>query len=485
LAARTRLSYRCSTCDHTVSKWAGRCPQCGEFNTFVEEAPAGPAPGMKTSTQGERPRHPARPVTDVHLEADPTRLSTGLPEFDRVIGGGLVPGQVLLLSGEPGAGKSTILLTMAELVARQTGKRVLYISGEESVSQIAVRAKRIDALSASLYLADDTDLGTILGHIDDHAGELALVIVDSVQTVASANVEGRAGGVSQVMEVAQVLTRAAKSRSLPLFLVGQVTKESTVAGPRALEHTVDTTLSLDGDKHTSLRLLRAVKNRYGPADEIACYEQTDSGLQEIADPSALFRGSRDQPVPGTCVTITIEGRRALLAEVQALVSTSNIPNPRRGVSGLDPARVAMLVAVTERHASLRLHDKDLFTATIGGIRLRDPSSDLAVCLAVASAAQDFAIPEGFAAVGEVTLSGDIRNVPMMAQRIAEASRLGYTRLLAPPGTRKAHPGARLDIREVGSLREAYGSLAEAGHRPVAVVHAIGDPVSGLSATTHP
>ena len=464
MAARPRLSYRCSSCDATASKWAGRCPQCGEFNTFVEEAPAGPAPGMKTSVRGERPTRPAQRITDVDLSAERTRQTTGLPEFDRVIGGGLVPGQVLLLSGEPGAGKSTILLTMADRIARHTGKRVLYVSGEESISQIAVRARRIDALSDGLYLADDTDLGTILGHIDEHAAELALVIVDSVQTIASAHVEGRAGGVSQVMEVAQVLTRVAKSRSIPLFLVGQVTKESTVAGPRALEHTVDTTLALDGDKHTSLRLLRAVKNRYGPADEIACFEQTDSGLQEIADPSALFRSTREQPVPGTCVTITIEGRRALLAEVQALVSTSTIPNPRRGVSGLDPARVAMLVAVTERHASIRLQDKDLFTATIGGMRLRDPSSDLAVCLAIASASQDFTIPEGLAAVGEVTLSGDIRSVPMMGQRIAEASRLGYSFLLAPMGTRKAHPGAQIDIREVGSLLDAFRHLAEAGVR---------------------
>jgi DNA repair protein RadA/Sms len=444
----------------------GRCPQCGDFNTFVEIAAAGPAPGMRTSTQGERPRNPAQRIVDIRKSADPTRLSTGLPEFDRVIGGGLVPGQVLLLSGEPGAGKSTILLTLAHRVATSTGRRVLYVSGEESTGQIAVRAQRIDALSENLYLADDTDLGTILGHIDEHAAELALVIVDSVQTVASAGVDGRAGGVSQVMEVAQVLTRAAKSRAIPLFLVGQVTKESTVAGPRALEHTVDTTLSLDGDKHTSLRLLRAVKNRYGPADEIACFEQTDTGMQEIADPSALFRGSRDQPVPGTCVTVTIEGRRALLAEVQALVSTSNIPNPRRGVSGLDPARVAMLVAVTERHASVKLHDKDLFTATIGGMRLRDPSSDLAVCLAVASASQDFAIPEGWAAVGEVTLSGDIRNVPMMGQRLAEAARLGYTHVLAPAGTRAAHPNGQLTIREVANLGEAHRAVAGPGLRSV-------------------
>lgn len=464
MAARPRTSFRCSTCDHVVSKWVGRCPQCGEFNTLVEQAPAGPAAGLRTSTAGERPLRPAQRITDVRQSAAPSRMSTGLAEFDRVLGGGLVAGQVVLLSGEPGAGKSTILLTLADQVARATGRRVLYVSGEESIGQIAVRAQRIGALSEHLYLADDTDLATILGHVEEHASELALVIVDSVQTVASASVEGRAGGVAQVMEVAQVLTRVAKSRSLPLFLVGQVTKESTVAGPRALEHTVDTTLSLDGDKHTSLRLLRAVKNRYGPADEIACFEQTDGGMREIADPSALFRSARERPVPGTCVTVTIEGRRAMLAEVQALVSVSNIPNPRRGVSGLDPSRVAMLVAITERHASLKLHDKDLFTATIGGMKLRDPSSDLAVCLAVASAFHEFAVPEGLAAIGEVTLSGDVRAVPMTGQRVAEIARLGFTHLLAPAGTREAHRGSSLDIHEVANLGDAYNALAEISRR---------------------
>jgi DNA repair protein RadA/Sms len=287
------------------------------------------------------------------------------------------------------------------------------------------------------------------------------VIVDSVQTIASAEVDGRAGGVTQVMEVASALTRVAKARRIPICLVGQVTKESVVAGPRALEHIADATLSLDGDRHTSLRLLRAVKNRYGPADEVACFEQTDTGMREVPDPSSLFRGDRDSPIPGTAVTVTIEGRRALLAEVQSLVSPTSSPNPRRGVSGLDASRVAMLAAVTERTAGLRMFDKDLFVATIGGIRISDPAADLAVCLAIASAGQDRAVPLDLAAIGEVTLAGEIRPIPMANQRIAEAARLGYRRILAPGGTRDGQQGRHgsirvLEVRTLGAACDALG-----------------------------
>jgi len=459
--ARTAPAFRCTNCQAPQTKWLGRCPQCREFGTVVEQEATTARPGTRTSMVGTAPRKAAQQLSAIDPEKRVKRTSTGMAEFDRVVGGGLVAGQVLLLSGEPGAGKSTLLLTIADRVAERTGRRVLYISGEESVEQIAVRAARISASSTNLYLADDTDLATVIGHIEAHADELALIIVDSVQTIASGDVDGRAGGVAQVMEVAQVLTRIAKTRGIPLCLVGQVTKESTVAGPRALEHTVDTTLALEGDRHTSLRLLRAVKNRYGPADEVSCFEQTDTGMREVPDPSSLFRGHREQPVPGTCTTVTIEGRRALLTEVQALVAASTNPNPRRGVSGLDAARVAMLVAVTERHAELKLVDKDLFTATIGGIRLRDPGADLAICLAVASAGQDFTIPDDVTAIGEVTLSGDVRPVPMMAQRIAEASRLGHQRVLAPAGTiaQLDHRSGGARVYEAASLQDALRALA--------------------------
>jgi DNA repair protein RadA/Sms len=456
--ARATTTFRCSACGAETGRWSGRCLRCGEFNTVAEVAVAATAPGRKASGRGQAPLAPARKVSEITAAGPVPRTSTGLAEFDRVLGGGLVAGQVLLLSGEPGAGKSTLLLTVADTIAERTGRPALYVSGEESVDQIAVRARRIGVGSPNLLLADENDLAAVIGHVDAHGSDVALVIVDSVQSIASADVEGRAGGVAQVMEVAQALTRVAKDRGIPVCLVGQVTKESVVAGPRALEHIADTTLTLDGDRHTSLRLLRAVKNRYGPADEVACFEQTDGGLREVPDPSMLFRGHRDAAVPGTCVTVTIEGRRPMLAEVQALAAPTTNPNPRRGVSGLDSARVAMLLAVTERVARLKLFDKDVFVATVGGMRLTDPGSDLATCLAIASAASEVPVPIDVAAIGEVTLSGDVRRVPMIGQRVAEAVRLGYRRILVPPGTREA-----LEPRQSGGSVIEVGDLAHA-HR---------------------
>ena len=455
--AKSKPSYECSACGATSLRWTGKCVKCGEFGTVSEVAPTTPSPGRRASTQGATPLSPARPVSAVTAQGPVPRIGTGIGEFDRVLGGGLVAGQVLLVSGEPGAGKSTLLLTVSHSIAEKTGKPALYISGEESVDQIAVRASRIGVDSERLFIADETDLANVIGHIDALGKDISLVIVDSVQTIASADVDGRAGGVAQVMEVAQALTRVAKDRGIPICLVGQVTKESTVAGPRALEHICDATLSLDGDRQTSLRLLRAVKNRYGPADEVACFEQTDRGMEEVVDPSMLFREERQAPVPGTCVTVTIEGRRAMLAEVQALVAPTTNPNPRRGVSGLDSSRVAMLVAITERVAGLKLLDKDVFVATVGGIRLSDPSTDLATCLAIGSAGKDLPIPLNVAAIGEVTLSGDVRRVPMINQRVAEATRLGYTRILAPTGTKSSldKRGAGAQIIEVKNLDEAF------------------------------
>ncbi|MFM8154949.1 MAG: DNA repair protein RadA [Actinomycetes bacterium] len=455
--AKAGPKYSCSSCGATALRWEGRCSKCGEFGTVAEIPEAAPSVGLKSSTTGRAPSKGARQVSEVTSSASPPRMKSGIAEFDRVVGGGLVRGQVLLLAGEPGAGKSTLLLTVADSIAQRTGKPTLYISAEESVEQIAVRARRIGASSEHLLLADDNDLAVVIGHLDHHGPDIPLVIIDSVQTVASADIEGRAGGVTQVMEVAQALTRVAKSRGIAICLVGQVTKDSTIAGPRSLEHIVDTTLSLDGDRHTSLRLLRAIKNRYGPADEVACFEQTDTGMREVPDPSALFRGHRDAPVPGTCVTVTIEGRRPLLAEIQALIAPTTNPNPRRGVSGLDTSRVAMLTAVTERAAGLKLYDKDVYVATVGGMRLSDPGSDLAICLAIASGARDQALPADMTAIGEVTLSGDIRAVPMISQRIAEASRLGYSRILVPQGTRERLDAKVSGIIEVGTLSAALAS----------------------------
>jgi len=390
-------------------------------------------PGLKSARTGSVPEHPARPLAQVAAERTLREL-TGLAEFDRVLGGGLVAGQVVLLAGEPGCGKSTLLNQVAHTMAlRNQTANVLYVSGEESVEQISVRARRIGAVAPGVLLAEETDLGALLGHVEAH--DPVLLVVDSVQAIASAAVDGRAGGMAQVQEVAQVLVRVAKARRMPLLMIGQSTRENSVAGPRALEHMVDTVLTFEGDKHTSLRLLRAVKNRYGPADEVVCFEQCDDGLREVADPSELFRSHRDEPVPGTAVAVAVDGRRAVPAEVQALVALQPSPSPRRGVTGLDSSRIAMLLAVTERAAGFSL-DRDVFVATVGGARLTDPATDLAVCLAVASARMDVPMPADVAVIGEVALSGDVRPVGQLPQRVAEAARLGYRRILVPPGSRK-------------------------------------------------
>jgi DNA repair protein RadA/Sms len=428
--ARERPSHRCGECGTTVAKWQGQCPECQAWGSLTEVAAVRALPGLRSTGAATAPLRPARGVAEVVAETA-ARTSTGLAEFDRVLGGGLVAGQVVLLAGEPGVGKSTLLASVGHhLALRDPTRSVLYVSGEESVEQIGVRARRTGATAPGLLLADETDIGAVLGHVEAH--DPVLLIVDSVQAMASSAIEGRAGGMAQVQEVTALLTRVAKERRLPLLLVGQSTRENAVAGPRALEHMVDTVLTFEGDRHTSLRLLRSVKNRYGPADEVVCFEQTDRGLREVADPSDLFRSHRDTPVPGTAVAVAVDGRRALPAEVQALVGTTTSPNPRRGVTGLDTSRVAMLLAVTERSAGLKL-DRDVFVATVGGARLTDPAADLAVCLAVTSAAWAVAMPADIAVLGEVALSGDIRPVGMLAQRIAEAARLGYRRILVPPG----------------------------------------------------
>jgi DNA repair protein RadA/Sms len=461
--ARTSSTFRCSACGATSARWYGRCPKCGEFSTVEEQAAPAATPGLRSTAKASAPVRPARKVTEVVTGEPARRMSTGIGEFDRVLGGGLVAGQVCLCSGPPGSGKSTLLLAVADSVAGRTGRPVLYVSGEESVEQIGVRAHRIGAENPNLLIADDTELGAVIGHIQAQTPALALVIIDSVQTIASTSVDGRAGGVTQTMEVAQVLTRVAKSSGIPMVLVGQVTKDSTVAGPRALEHIVDTTLSLDGDKHTSLRLLRTVKNRFGSL-EVAAFEQTDAGMREVVDPSSLFREQRDAPVPGTCVGVTIEGQRALTAEIQALIMPSNSPNPRRAVSGLDSARSAMLIAVCDRHGKLRLWEKDVFLATVAGMRVSDPSTDLAVGLALISAAEEQPVPLDLVAIGEVALSGDVRPVPMLAERVAEAARLGFQRLLVPPGSRSRLAGRlpAATLVEVANLADAIGAMRRAG-----------------------
>ena len=418
----TTAAYRCTECGWTTPRWVGRCGECQQWGTVIESStPTGIAPAAVAPAT---PIRSAVPITSIDTTDTPRRTS-GIGEVDRVRGGGILPGAAVRLSGEPGGGKSTLLLEVAARGAR-AGHRVLYVSAEESLGQVRLRAERTGALHDELLLASETDLATILGHVDE--ARPALLIVDSVQTVASSLVDGAPGQPSQVREVASTLIRVAKERDLPVVIVGHVTKDGQVAGPRVLEHLVDVVCHFEGDRQTSLRFIRSLKNRFGATDEVGCFEQTRSGIAEVPDPSALFlgHGSRE---PGSCVTIALEGRRALAVEVQALTIESGAPNPRRIVSGVDAARVAMVLAVLEKRANIRVSNQDVYVSTVGGVRLVEPAADLAIALAVASAVLNRANPPKIAAIGELSLSGEIRAVAQRDQRRAEAARLGYTRIV--------------------------------------------------------
>jgi DNA repair protein RadA/Sms len=391
----------------------------------------------------------ARPIAEVDATAAKAR-PTGLAELDRVLGGGLVPGGVVLLAGEPGVGKSTLLLAAGALAA--SAGRVLYVTGEESAAQVRQRADRIGAVSEGLYLAAETDFAAVLGHVQ--AVDPALLIVDSVQTITAADVDGVPGGVTQVREITAALTALAKQRNLTTMLVGHVTKDGSVAGPRTLEHLVDVVLHFDGDPRGQLRMVRAVKNRFGPTDELGCFELGERGLIELPDPSGLFLSERHDPVPGTCVTVTLEGRRPLLAEVQTLVCPVDGVPPRRVVSGLDFARVGMMVAVLQRRARLKLSHHDVYAATVGGMRLTEPSADLAIGLAIASAVGDLGLPPDVAAIGEVGLAGEIRRVAGIQRRVAEAARMGFRRAIVPAGSQVAEALAEIEVTEAADLKAA-------------------------------
>jgi DNA repair protein RadA/Sms len=420
--AKPVSSFRCTECGWTTAKWAGRCAECQQWGT-VTDATEKPGLSRLVKASAVSGAGIARPITHVDTTAV-EHWPSGIGEFDRVLGGGIVPGAVILLSGEPGVGKSTLLLEVASKAAASKS-RVLYVSAEESVSQVRLRAERTHALQPELYLAAETDLGTILGQID--AVKPDLVIIDSVQTVSSSLSDGLAGQPSQVREVASTLIRVAKDRDLPILLVGHVTKDGSIAGPRLLEHIVDVVCQFEGDRQTSLRFVRALKNRFGPTDEVGCFEMTGDGIAEVPDPSGLFLSRGTAPVSGTCVTVALEGRRAMPVEIQALVVETKAPNPRRVTNGVDSSRVAMLLAVLEKRAGYPLAGKDVYVSTVGGVRLIEPAADLAIALAVASAVRDVPIAHDVVAFGEISLAGEIRPVSAAKQRATEAARLGFNR----------------------------------------------------------
>ena len=446
-AAKAPL-YRCTECGWSSAKWAGRCGECQAWGT-VEEVGA-----AKGATQAKRSSTPAIPITSIDI-TQAQASSTGISEFDRALGGGFVPGAVLLLAGEPGVGKSTLLLTVAAEWAKQ-GNKVLYVTGEESAAQVRLRAERIGALSDSLYLVAETDLGLTLGHVEET--QPTLLIVDSVQTIQSSDIEGVSGGVTQVKEVAAALIAIAKARNMTTVLVGHVTKDGSVAGPRALEHLVDVVLQFEGDRHGPLRLVRAVKNRYGPADEIGCFELSEDGIHGLPDPSGLFLGDRTTPAAGTCVTITVEGKRPLVAEVQALIAPSSSPQPRRVTSGLDSSRTAMMLGILERRANLKLSTADCFVATVGGMRLLEPATDLATALAIVSSVKDVPLPSSLVAIGEIGLAGDIRRVTGLEKRLGEASRLGFTHAIIPAGAKVKVAG--ITTHPVANISEAIAAIGQ-------------------------
>lgn len=425
--AKTKTSYRCTECGWTSAKWLGQCRECSAWGTLEEAVPAGVLAGGTAPTP---PRKPARPIGQVDAGISKQR-PTGVGELDRVLGGGIVPGAVILLAGEPGVGKSTLLLDVAARVARTSTRLgpVLYVTGEESSSQVKSRAERIGAIDEGLLLADDNDLSSILGHVE--AVKPSLLLVDSVQTIQSPQVDGGAGGVAQVRAVAAALIRTAKERNMPILLVGHVTKDGGIAGPRVLEHLVDVVCHFEGERHARLRLLRAVKNRYGPTDEVGCFELTDSGIRELSDPSGLFLSQASRDVPGSCATVSLEGRRPMPTEVQALVAPSAGGSPRRTTSGVDHSRVAMILAVLQARLDLDSSSLDVYVSTVGGARTQEPAVDLAIAISIASAFKGSAARSSLIAMGEIGLTGELRACTGLGRRLQEAARLGFETAIVP------------------------------------------------------
>ena len=459
--SRAAPRFVCSACGGASSKWQGQCPHCDAWNTLTEALPLAPGAGAGRARAGLAPAAEVTALAEVAVDRL-ERLPSGIEEFDRVLGGGLVDGGVVLIGGDPGIGKSTLLLQSLAAVSRSA--RALYVSGEESVGQVALRAQRLGvdaAVLPQLRIASEIDLERIVAAVERERPRV--VVIDSIQTLYSPQLGSAPGSVSQVRECAAMLTRLAKQSGVVLVLVGHVTKEGALAGPRVLEHMVDTVLYFEGDSHSSFRLVRAIKNRYGAVNEIGVFAMTDRGLRGVANPSALFlsqRGldGRHALVAGSCVLATQEGTRPLLVEVQALVDAAHVPNPRRLCVGLEPQRLAMLLAVLSRHAGVATFDQDVFVNAVGGVRIEEPAADLAVLLAVASSLRDRALERGLVVFGEVGLAGEVRAAPRGQERLREAAKLGFSRALIPRANSPRQPIEGLEIVAVDRVDEALALL---------------------------
>lgn len=446
MAKKPVIQFVCQQCGAVRPKWAGRCDNCGSWNSFVEQAAESTGASVVASSKGKALRTEA--IGDVAPSDQAGRIGTGMPDVDMVLGGGIVPASVVLIAGQPGIGKSTLLMQLAYLVAKN--QPVLYVSGEESTGQVKVRATRLGASHENLHLVSSTSADDIAATIRE--GKFKLVIVDSIQTLAMEAIASAPGSVGQITNSSNLLTRAAKATDTAMVLVGHVTKEGSIAGPKVLEHMVDVVLNLEGDRYGGFKVLRAIKNRYGSTNEAAIFEMNDDGLVPVENPSAALLEERLSS-DGSVVLATLEGNRPLLVEIQALVNKTNFGYPKRTASGFDLNRLNVLVAVLERRTKLNLSDSDIYINVVGGMKLQDPAADLAVCMAIASAATEFALDPGAVVFGEVGLAGEVRSVAQAEKRTAEAKKLGFTYAIGPKSTKK-----NTFVKPIGSMRDALTSF---------------------------
>ncbi|KQV59616.1 MULTISPECIES: DNA repair protein RadA [unclassified Duganella] len=455
--AKAKTNYTCSECGGISSKWTGQCSSCQQWNTMVETVLEAAGANRFSQTQHQSLAQTAPVLSLQDIEAlDVPRFGTGIEEFDRVLGGGLVAGGVVLIGGDPGIGKSTLLLQALANMSKV--KSVLYVSGEESGAQIALRAKRLAVDAKDLKLQAEIQLEKILGTLADLKPQVA--VIDSIQTLYSDALASAPGSVAQVRECAAQLTRVAKTSGITIILVGHVTKEGALAGPRVLEHIVDCVLYFEGDNHSSFRLVRAIKNRFGAVNELGVFAMTEKGLKGVSNPSALFLSSHENQVPGSCVMVTQEGTRPLLVEVQALVDTSHLPNARRLSVGLEQNRLAMLLAVLHRHAGIAAFDQDVFINAVGGVKITEPAADLAVLMAINSSMRNKALPNGFVVFGEVGLAGEIRPAPRGQERLREAAKLGFSIAMIPKANAPKQPIEGMTIIAVERIDDAFNRLRE-------------------------
>ena len=454
--AKDKTTYSCTECGASSPRWMGKCPGCGAWNTLIESVADTGAAGKNrfgsALAQGLAPASEVTPLSQIEA-VDVQRHPTGQEELDRVLGGGMVEGGVVLIGGDPGIGKSTLLLQAVDALQR-AGMDTLYVTGEESGAQVALRSHRLGLLDSQVPVLAEIQLEKILGTL--HARQPKVAIIDSIQTVYSDQLTSAPGSVAQVRECAAHLTRAAKASGTAIVLVGHVTKEGALAGPRVLEHMVDTVLYFEGDTHSSFRLIRAIKNRFGAVNEIGVFAMTEKGLKGVTNPSAIFLSQHSEPVPGSCVMVTLEGTRPMLVEIQALVDNGG-PSPRRLSVGLERDRLAMLLAVLHRHAGVACMDQDVFVNAVGGVRISEPAADLAVMLSITSSLRGKALPKGFIAFGEVGLAGEVRPAPHGQERLKEAAKLGFSVAIVPKANlpKKTDPALKgLLVHGVERIEEA-------------------------------